>query len=418
MNYIFIDSKEDMERVGIVEDGRLVEYYTDKKKNTRCVGNIYRGRVVNVLPGMEAAFVDIGEDKNAYLYVKDALPKDMIYKNNSVGIHDIVKKGEEIIVQVLKEASINKGSKVTTHITLPGRYMVLTPYSPKINISRKISQEDEIKRLYEISRNIPKDGIGFIIRTKALGVEGDVLLEEYNELVNIYNKLERERKFLPCPKLLYKEMDLSYKIVRDAFNDKIHKIISNDKNKYDNLLDLKDIISPGLDKKLFYEAGFTIDSQENIKRDINLALERMVPLKSGGHIVIDETEALTAIDVNTGKYIGSKNLEDTVVKTNLEAAVEISRQIRLRDIGGIIIIDFIDMRNKQDIDLVMSQLEKSLSLDRNKTNIVGMTKLGLVEMTRQKVRNSLGSKFIEKCPYCHGKGKILEGTIDKLKPIC
>ena len=223
---------------------------------------------------------------------------------------------------------------------------------------------------------------------------------------------------MPCPKLLYKEMDLSYKIVRDAFNDKIHKIISNDKNKYDNLLDLKDIISPGLDKKLFYEAGFTIDSQENIKRDINLALERMVPLKSGGHIVIDETEALTAIDVNTGKYIGSKNLEDTVVKTNLEAAVEISRQIRLRDIGGIIIIDFIDMRNKQDIDLVMSQLEKSLSLDRNKTNIVGMTKLGLVEMTRQKVRNSLGSKFIEKCPYCHGKGKILEGTIDKLKPIC
>ena len=418
MNYIFIDSKDDIERVGIVEEGRLVEYYTDKKENAKCVGNIYRGRVVNVLPGMEAAFVDIGEDKNAYLYVKDALPKGMIYKNNSVDIHDIVKKGEEIIVQVLKEASINKGPKVTTHITLPGRYMVLTPYSPKINISRKINQEDEIKRLYEISKDIPKDDIGFIIRTKALGVEGDVLFEEYNKLVNIYNKLERERKFLPCPKLLYKEMDLSYSIVRDAFNDKIHKIISNDKNKYDNLLDLQDIISPELDKKLFYEADFSIDNQENIKRDIKLALERIVPLKSGGHIVIDETEALTAIDVNTGKYIGGKNLEDTVVKTNLEAAVEISRQIRLRDIGGIIIIDFIDMRKRQDIDLVMSQLEKSLSLDRNKTNIVGMTKLGLVEMTRQKVRNSLGSKFIKKCPYCQGKGKILEGTIDKSKPIC
>lgn len=406
MNYIFIDSKDYEERVGIVEEGRLVEYYIDKKKNEKCIGNVYRGRVVNVLPGMEAAFVDIGEEKNAYLYVKDALPKDINYKGSSAKIQEIVKKGQEIIVQVIKEPSINKGAKVTTHITLPGRYLVLTPYSSKINISRKIHDLEEIERLYQIGNEIQRENIGFIFRTQAVGVDKDALLNEYTQLINLFHKLERERNFLPCPKLLYKDMDLSYKIVRDAFNDKIHKIITNDKERYNSLLDFKELISPELEDKLFYQEDFNIENQEGIIKDIELALERKVPLKSGGYIVIDETEALTAIDVNTGKYVGGKSLEDTVVKTNLEAAEEISRQIRLRDIGGIIIIDFIDMKNQQDIDLVMERLECYLKQDRNKTNIVEMTKLGLVEMTRHKMRNSLSSSFIKKCPYCEGKGKI------------
>ncbi|QQY80430.1 RNAse G [Keratinibaculum paraultunense] len=418
MNYIFIDSKGLEEKVGIIEEGRLVEYYIDKKKNEKCVGNIYRGRVINVLPGMEAAFVDIGEKKNAYLYVKDALPKDMIYKNSYVKIEKVIKKGQEVIVQVLKESSKNKGPKVTTHITLPGRYLVLTPYSSKINISRKIHDEEEIKRLLKIGMEIKKDDIGFIFRTQAEGIEKDKLFDEYTKLINLYSKLERERNFLPCPKLLYRDVDLGYKIVRDAFNDKIHKIIVNDKEKYDRLLDLQDMISSELKDKLFFQEDFTVEKQEYIMKNINLALERKVPLKSGGYIVIDETEALTAIDVNTGKYIGSKSLEDTIVKTNLEAAEEIARQIRLRDIGGIIIIDFIDMKNNQDVNAVVAELEKYLSFDRNKTNIVGMTKLGLVEMTRHKVRNSLGYNFIKICPYCYGKGKILESAIDKRSSIC
>ncbi|NMB26882.1 MAG: Rne/Rng family ribonuclease [Tissierellia bacterium] len=407
MNYIFIDSKDDIEKVGIVEEGQLVEIYTNEEDNRKQAGNIYRGKVVNVLQGMEAAFVDIGKGKNAYLYVKDAMPKDLMYRNIEIKIDDIIKCGEDVIVQVLKESSGNKGPKVTTHITLPGRFLVLNPFSNKINISRKINDIEEIERLKEIGIEMQREDMGLIFRTKASGVEKELLLDEYNMLVNIYKKIEREKNFLPCPKLIYKEMDLAHQIVRDAFSDKIHKIIINDKDKYNSLLGFQDIISPNLNEKLFYDTDFDISFQENIQKGIQTALERKVALKSGGYIVIDETEALTAIDVNTGKFIGSKSLEDTVVKTNLEAAEEISKQIRLRDIGGIIIIDFIDMKAKDDIKLVLDKLEKGLSLDRNKANIIDITKLGLVELTRKKVRNSLGTNFIKKCPYCNGKGKIL-----------
>jgi ribonuclease G len=408
MNYIFIDSKNDIEKVGIIEDDRLVEFYTDAKDDRKQVGNIYRGKAVNVLQGMEAAFVDIGEGKNAYLYVKDALPKESMYKNIPVKIDDIVKNGEDIIVQVLKESSENKGPKITTHITLPGRFLVLTPFSHKISVSRKIHEEYEVNRLQDIGKEMQKEDMGVIFRTKALGIEKEVLIDEYHTLIAIYKRIEKEKNFLPCPKLIYKEMDLAHQIVRDAFSDKIDKIVINDKEKYNSLLGFQDIISPNLKEKLFYDKDFDVAFQDNIGREIQTALERKVNLESGGYIVIDETEALTAIDVNTGKFIGDKSLEDTIVKTNLEAVQEISRQIRLRDIGGIIIIDFIDMRTKDDISLVLDELEKDLSLDRNKTNIIGITKLGLVEMTRKKVRNSLRTKFIMKCPYCNGKGKIFK----------
>lgn len=413
MNYIFIDSRNNFEMIGIVEDNRLVEFYIDKKGHSKQAGNIYRGRVVNVLPGMEAAFVDIGQGRNAYLYVKNALPKEMINTNVQVNIQDIIKNGEEIIVQVLKEASENKGAKVTTHITLPGRFVVLTPFSNKINLSRKINDREEIERLNQIGEDMQKDNMGLIFRTKAFGVNEELLIDEYNMLINIFRKIEKEKKFLPCPKLIYKEMELSHQIIRDVFNHNIHKIILNDKEKYDNILSFQGIIFPKLEEKLYLDEGFNIFSQGKIVDEIKTALARKVALKSGGYIVIDETEALTAIDINTGKFIGSKNLEDTVVKTNLEAAEEISKQIRLRDIGGIIIIDFIDMKNNKDISLVLDKLKEFLSYDRNRANIIGITKLGLVELTRKKVRNSLNSSFIEKCPHCDGKGKILDKSIDK-----
>ena len=236
MDYIFIDSKDGIEKVGIVEEGQLVEFYSDKEDDRKQAGNIYRGKVINVLPGMEAAFVDIGRGKNAYLYVKDAIPKELMYKNIKIKIDDIIKGGEDIIVQVLKESSGNKGPKVTTHITLPGRFLVLIPFSNKINISRKIDDREEIKRLKEIGKEIQREDIGFIFRTKSLGVEKELLLDEYNMLVKIYKKIEREKNFLPCPKLIYKEMDLSHQIIRDAFSDKIHRIIINDEDKYNSLL--------------------------------------------------------------------------------------------------------------------------------------------------------------------------------------
>ena len=409
MNYIFIDTNEKVERVGIVENNRLVEFYTNKEDNKKIAGNIYRGRVVNILPGMEAAFVDIGEGKNAYLYVKDALPIDLLYSNEKVKIGDIIKNGEEIIVQVLKDPLGNKGAKITNHITLPGRYIVLTPFSKSINISRKIQDEKEIKRLKKTGREIQIDNIGIIFRTKALNVEKEILEDEYQALINLYNKIESERNFLPCPKLIYREMNLVHQIIRDVFDYERYKIIVNNKEKYKEILSLEDNFQFGLKDRLYYDEDFNIDYQQDIINEIQNALSRKVPLKSGGYIVIDETEALVAIDVNTGKYIGGKNLEDTVLKTNLEAAEEIAIQIRLRDIGGIIIVDFIDMKYKKDVKFLLKEFDKNLSFDRNKGNIIGMTKLGLVEITRKKTSNSLKYKFGEKCPHCQGNGKIFLG---------
>lgn len=413
MDYIFIDIRNGIEKVGIVEDDRLVEFYMDFESDNKLVGNIYRGRIVNVLPGMEAAFVDIGEGRNAYLYVKNALPKGVKYNRNEMRINDVIKNGQEIIVQVMKESTENKGPKVTTHITLTGRYIVLTPFSNKISISKKILDLEEIERLKEIGNRIQIEDIGMIFRTRSEGVAEELIFDEYNRLIEIYKRIERERNFLPCPKLIYREMDLSNKLIRDSFGERIEKVLVNNKDKYNSILDFSDMISPYLKDRLVYDKDFDIRYEQNIMKGIKSALDRRVCLKSGGYIVIDETEALTAIDVNTGKYTGNNNLEDTVVTTNLEACEEIARQIRLRDISGIIIIDFIDMKNDKDVMLVMNKLDEYLKLDRNRANIIGITKLGLVELTRKKIRNSLGKNFYKDCPYCSGKGKILESFIDK-----
>lgn len=413
MDYIFIDKKDGIEKVGIVEHDRLVEFYMDYDSDNKLVGNIYRGRIVNVLPGMEAAFVDIGEGRNAYLYVKNALPKGVKYNRNETRINDVVKNGQEIIVQVIKESSENKGPKVTTHITLTGRYIVLTPFSKKISISKKIIRLEEIERLKEIGHRIQMEDIGMIFRTRSEGVGEELIYDEYIRLIGIYKRIERERNFLPCPKLIYSEMDLSNKLIRDSFGERTEKVLVNNKEKYNRILDFSDMISPYLKDRLVYDKDFDMRYEQNIMKGIKSALDRRVYLKSGGYIVIDETEALTAIDVNTGKYTGSKNLEDTVVTTNLEACEEIARQIRLRDISGIIIIDFIDMKNDDDVMLVMNRLDEHLKLDRNRANIIGITKLGLVELTRKKIRNSLSKNFAKDCPYCNGKGKILESFVDK-----
>jgi len=408
MDYIFIDKKDGIEKVGIVEDDRLVEFYVDFENENKLAGNIYRGRIVNVLPGMEAAFVDIGEGKNAYLYVKNALPKGVKYSRGEISINDVVKNGQEVIVQVIKEPSENKGPKVTTHITLPGRYIVLTPYSNKINISKKILSVEEVERLKEIGYRIQVEDIGMIFRTSSEGIDEELVYEEYTRLIEIYKRIERERNFLPCPKLIYREMDLSNKLIRDCFGKRVEKVLVNNKEKYNSILDFTDMISPYLKDRLVYDKDFDMRYDQNIMKGLKSALDRKVYLKSGGYIVIDETEALTAIDVNTGKFIGNKDLEDTVVTTNLEACEEIARQIRLRDIGGIIIIDFIDMKNDDDVVLVMNRLDECLKLDRNRANVIGITKLGLVELTRKKIRNSLSRNFAKECPYCNGKGKILD----------
>lgn len=408
MRYIFIDSKDGVDRAGIVEDDRLVEFHAEKQDKEKLVGNIYRARVINVLSGMEAAFVDIGESKNAYLYVKDALSKDDLYNKNTISISEILKPGQEIIVQVIKEPSGNKGAKITTHIEIPGRYLVFTAFSSKKNISKKILKKEEVKRLKTIGTSVMKDEMGMIFRTVSEGVDEDIIRDEYNLLYEIYTKIEKQKNFLPYPKLLYKEPDLGYQLVRDSYNDMTDKIIVNTKEKYNELIAMEEYYPFKFSEKIELDLKFSAIYHPKIQSDLNNALKRIVNLKSGGYIVIDETEALTAIDINTGKFVGTKSLGDTVLKTNLEASEEIAKQIRLRDIGGIIIIDFIDMRNEQDIDLVLSEFEKHLKKDRIKTNIVGITKLGLVELTRKKIRRSLSLDFYEKCPKCEGRGNIID----------
>lgn len=406
MNYIFIDSNEKINRVGIVESGRLAEFYSEEVDNEALLGNVYRARVSNVLQGMDAAFVDIGEDKNAYLHLKDALHLDQIYTNEKYELNDVIKGGEEVIVQVIKEALGTKGPKVTTHISIPGRYIVLTPYSNKVNVSKKIRNGEELQRLKDIGKRIMKDNMGIIIRTLSEGVEDSILEDEYNTLYDIYQKIESERNFLPTPRLLYKDLNLVYQIVRDTFNDKNTKIIVNNKEIYNNLLLLEDYFSYSLEEKILLDKSFSIENDMKIQLDIKEALDRSVSLKSGGYIVIDETEALTAIDVNTGRYIGGYSLGDTVLSTNLEAAEEISKQIRLRDIGGIIIIDFIDMKDQKHISKVLAKLADEFKKDRNKPHIVDLTKLCLVEITRKKTRPTLDAKISLICPTCGGKGRI------------
>lgn len=408
MRYIFIDSKDGVDRVGIVENNRLIEFHSGKQDNKKLVGNVYRARVMDVLKGMEAAFVDIGVERNGYLHLKDALPREKRYTDMDYKISEIVKSGEEVIVQVEKEPSGGKGAKVSTHIELPGRYLVFTPFSNKRNVSRKILDRKEIRRLKYIGKRIMKDNMGMIFRTVTEDVEEDILEEEYNVLYGIYMKIEKERNFLPCPKLIYKELDLGYQLVRDSYNDQTDKIIVNTKEAYDNLIQMEEHYPFEFSDKVYLDTRFSIFSNKKIQSDISEAFKRFVNLKSGGYIVIDETEALTAIDINTGKFVGTKSLGDTVLKTNLEATEEIARQIRLRDIGGIIIIDFIDMKNEEDISLVLSTLEEYLNRDSIKTNIIGITKLGLVELTRKKIRRSLFTDFRRVCPECEGRGNIID----------
>lgn len=406
MNVIYIDTSNSSLRICIVEDGRLVEYFKDDSQCMGILGNIYRGRVENVLQGMEAAFIDIGIGRNAYLHINDALEKDHLSLRDKPSIDDIIARGDDIIVQVVKEPLGNKGPKVTKHISIPGRYMVLTPYSARVNISNKIKNTNESSRLRDLGKAIIKDDMGMIFRTVSENTEAELLKEEYEDLFRLYKNIEKEKNFLPTPKLIYSELDLLSQIIRDYFKYPSTEIVVNDRVILSKLSSNKDLSQYDLQGKIKFDPDFNMDYSMNIQIDMKEALARRVQLKSGGFIVIDETEALTAIDVNTGKYVGSFTLEDTVLRTNIEAASEIARQLRLRDIGGIIIIDFIDMKSHSDMGIVVEKLISAFKGDRNKPTVVDVTKLGLVEVVRKKNRPTLDNKVSITCPTCGGKGKI------------
>lgn len=402
MDYIFIDSKVDRNIVGIVEDDSLVEYLSQDEDRNFILGNIYRAKVKDTLRGMEAAFVDIGRERNAFLHLKDAVSWEQISSKKNYKLKDIIKSGQDILVQVIKEEVGSKGARVTTHLSIPGRNLILTPYVDSVNVSKKIREKSEMNRLKEIMDEIIVDDMGVILRTASDGASKDTLKKEYNNLVNIYKDIEKQRNFLPVPKLLYSDMDLVYKIIREAYKENM-KIVVNNKNIYNNILLHFDYIK---DENIIFDIDFSSEYNRLIQKDINQAIKRSVELRSGGYIVIDETEAMTVIDVNTGKNVGALSLEDTVLKTNLEATEEIAKQIRLRDLGGIIIIDFIDMNNKINLDWVMEKLDREFRKDRNKPNIVDVTKLTLVEVTRKRKRDTLDVLTTKVCPTCNGRGRI------------
>ncbi|ABR48459.1 ribonuclease, Rne/Rng family [Alkaliphilus metalliredigens QYMF] len=399
-------------KVALLEGQELVELYIDRKNSRRIVGNIYKGRVINVLPGMEAAFVDIGLEKNAFLYVKDALSEEMfnqdVTKLKDLNIRELVKPGQEIVVQVIKEPISSKGARVTRNITLPGRYLVLMPYTDYVGVSRQIGNTAERDRLKSEIEEIKPANMGIIVRTVAAGKEKEDFKDDIKFLLKLWLKIEKDKKLGYPPKTIYKDFDILNRTIRDTFTKSIERFVIDSPEAYQQSLELVELISPHLKDKLkLYEEPIDIFEYYGIESQIQKALEKKIWLQSGGYIIIDLTEALTVIDVNTGKYVGSIDLEDTVFKTNMEATKEIAKQLRLRNIGGIIIMDFIDMTNPNQKQKVLELLEKELSKDRTRTKVLGMTQLGLVEMTRKKVRDRIESTLQTKCPTCEGTGRIL-----------
>lgn len=407
-------------RAALLEDRNVVELFIERDDDMRVVGNIYKGRVENVLPGMQAAFVDIGLERNAFLYVDDAMA---LHRNDNgdepaermraPSIKDILKKGQEILVQITKEALGTKGARVVTNLSLPGRYVVLMPTVDYIGISRRITDERERARLRSAAKRFRPKEMGLIIRTVAEGRSEEELRQDCLFLVGLWEKVQAKAKSVKAPALLYKDYDLVYRLVRDVFSADVDKMIIDDEATYKKTLELLESLAPPLRDRVFrYTDGPPIFEAYGIEDEIEKALDRRVWLDSGGYLVIDHSEALTAIDVNTGRFIGSTNLADTVLKTNLEAAGEIARQLRLRDIGGIIIIDFIDMESERDEALVLQRLQEATRADRTRTHILGFTQLGLVEMTRKKVKQDIENLLHRDCPYCKGSGQVLsEATV-------
>ncbi len=410
---ILINVGEEETRVAVLENRIPVEMNIERSPNQRLVGNIYKGRVENVLPGMQAAFVDIGLEKNSFLYIEDAIPDRNAEPGHGQGaavganICDILKQGQDLIVQIVKEPIGTKGARVTTHITLPGRYLVLMPTVDYIGISRRIEDEHERDRLRDMASRTKPRGMGVIVRTVAERVAEEELAVDVNMLTNLWRKIMNRSSHGSVPNLLHRDLELVQRILRDTFTSDVDRLTIDSRYEYEKILDLLDIVGPSLKVKVFLEERDNIFEDHHIEAELEKALKRKVWLRCGGYIVIDQAEALNAIDVNTGKYVGSTNLEDTVLKTNLEAAVEIARQLRLRNIGGIIIIDFIDMTLEEHRRQVLDVLDEEIRKDKTKINILGITQLGLVEMTRKKVRPSLAEVLQKACPYCEGRGKVL-----------
>lgn len=403
-------------RVALLEDGKVAEIYVERRRDASLVGNIYKGRVIRVLPGMQAAFVDIGLDRAAFLYAGDvAEPKKSSTTTLSEArldlaarpIQSLVHEGQELMVQVAKEPIGTKGARVTTHVSIAGRHLVFMPTMEHIGVSRRITDEEERRRLREILETLVPHGGGFVARTAAETRTPEELQADLEFLRQVWNDILTRMEAMPAPATLYEDLDLALRSVRDLVTPELETIIVDDADEYERLTRFMRRFMPrSLDRVQHYTGGDALFDAYGVEIELNRALGRKVWLKSGGYLIIDQTEALTAIDVNTGRFVGRRNLEDTILRTNMEAIQEVVTQLRLRNVGGIIIIDFIDMEQEQNRNRVFTALTEALQQDRAKTNILKISELGLVEMTRKRVRESLLRTLSEPCYYCEGSGHL------------
>jgi len=415
-------------RVAILEDGVLVELMVERPDAARMVGDIYKGKVEAVLPGIQAAFVNIGTEKAAFLHVSDVAleddgeddedPTETPPDDDDAGggrrsrryppIQDVVKKGQDLLVQVSKEPISTKGPRVTAHVSLPGRFLVYMPGSDHVGVSRKIEDKEERGRLRALAREIlPAKAGGLIVRTVGEELTSETFERELKSLMGTWKSIQKKSGRSRAPALIHREAKLTAGIIRDLFSQKVDSLVVDTQSVYDEVRAYLDQVDPSLIERVhLYQDSKPLFDKYELESEIRDAFQRRVNLPSGGYIIVEPTEALVSIDVNTGRYTGKKDPEKTILKTNIDAAREIARQLRLRDVGGIIVCDFIDMESKQNREKVLQELRTHLARDRARTKAFQVSELGLVEMTRQRVRPSLYQTQTEACPTCAGTGRI------------
>lgn len=400
-------------RVALVENGIVQELFVERTARRGLVGNIYKGKVVRVLPGMQAAFVEIGLSRTAFLHVSDIVwPRPGNGGGRSDSILDYLHEGQTVTVQVMKDMLGTKGARLTTDLSIPARYLVYMPYGEHVGVSQRIEDEEERERLKGMIRRIRDEMAstlkgGVIVRTAAEGVSEEEMRNDMEFLLKLWQHIEERRREEQVPRLIFEELPLFQRVVRDLVTPDISKVLIDSRETYVRVQEFARDFVPGVEERIeHYPGERPLFDLYNVEEDLQKALSRKVALKSGGYLIIDQTEAMTTVDVNTGSFVGTRTLEDTVFKTNLEATHAISRQLRLRNLGGIIIIDFIDMQEDEHRLQVLKSLEKMLVRDHAKTKITQVSELGLVEMTRKRTRESLEHLLCETCPTCQGRGSV------------
>jgi ribonuclease G len=447
---LLVSASDRETRISVLEEGRVAEVQIERRKQRGTVGNIYKGRVTRVLPGMQSAFVDVGLEKDAFLYVADvgeevddfdafgsggaaeainavaavaaalpidagaspasetgsAVPDESIPRPVLPSIDELLREGQELVVQVTKDQIAHKGVRVTTHVTLPGRTLVYMPTIDHVGVSRRIENEEERNRLKDILTALKKGPGGYIVRTAGEGRAPEEFAADRRYLTKLWEQIRKKGERSGAPSLLHRDLDLTLRAARDVFGSDFATLFVDDDEEYQRIVEFLDQVQPSLVSKVkLYRKSTPLFEEYGVESEIENALKSKVWLKSGGYIVINQTEALVAIDVNTGKFVGKKRLEETVVKTNLEAVQEIVRQIRLRDLGGLLVVDFIDMEEEGNRQALVQSLETELKKDRSKNRMLPVSEFGLVEITRKRQRQSLERALTMPCPYCAGSGR-------------